>query len=411
MRILYICHRVPYPPNKGEKIRAFHQIRALASRHDVDLFSLADPHTDREDFSPLHNCCRKVVVEPLDRRAARWRSLPYLLTREPLTLPCFYSEALAESIRAAVMFRRYDRVFVYCSAMAQYVSWLGHIPIFTDLVDVDSDKWRQYAAHSHVPASLVYRREAAYLRRYERLVCRRSYCVLVTTEREARLVRQIRPRTNVQVLVNGVDPEFFRRPEGDRSAEPAIVFTGDMSYLPNVDAVTSFTAGVFPLVRRVIPEARFLIVGRDPAPRVQKLKDIPGVEVTGYVDDVRKYLLRAQVSVAPFTIAAGIQNKVLEALAYELPVVATPNVQQSLSGSVAEILRCGESPEELAGAVVELLKDRALAYRLGAEGRHRAIAAYDWARSGERLLELMDNAAMPRHEFYSDAFPKGVGGN
>jgi sugar transferase (PEP-CTERM/EpsH1 system associated) len=398
LKILYICHRVPYPPDKGEKIRAFHQLKALAGRHEVDLFTLTDPAADAAEYAPLKAWCHRIVVSRLSPKAARLRSLPYLLTRTPLTLPCFYSPELQEEIRQAVLARGYDRVFVYCSAMAQYISQVDRIPVFTDLVDVDSDKWAQYAASTLFPASLVYRREAKCLRQYERELCKRSVGIIVATEREASLVREIASDANVHAIPNGVDGEFFR-PSGEPpgSGAPAIVFTGDMRYLPNVEAVKFFVSRVFPLVRRDVADARFWIVGRDPAPAVRRLATVPGVEVTGFVPDVRKYLAGARVAVAPFSIAAGIQNKVLEALAYELPVVATRKVLQGLAGAVADIVHTGDSPEELAGSVVQLLKDPLLARQIGREGRRRVLAEYSWDRSGALLLDLIERPVDPTY--------------
>jgi sugar transferase (PEP-CTERM/EpsH1 system associated) len=390
MNILYLCHRVPYPPNKGEKIRAFHQLAALGQEHQVDLFALDDGTEDAAGYPELERHCRRVVVSRMDRRKARWRALPYLATRKPLTLPYFRSGELFKNIRGAFLQHNYDRIFVYCSAMFQYVEGLAGIPIIVDLVDVDSDKWKQYAERTAFPTRWVYRREAARLREYETMVCRRANCVVVTTAREAEVLQGISSGANTHVIGNGVDAESFRPPAGGVvRSQPTIVFTGEMSYFPNEEAVAYFATSVFPLVRGDIPEARFLIVGRDPTPRVKQLGTLPGVEVTGYVPDVRDYLAKARVAVAPFTIAAGIQNKVLEALASGLPVVATPKVLQGLSKPVAEIIRAGESPEALAAHVKEFLRDPQCAERVGIEGRRRVMSEYNWRLWGERLLDLV----------------------
>jgi sugar transferase (PEP-CTERM/EpsH1 system associated) len=410
MNILYLCHRVPYPPNKGEKIRAFHQLEALGREHQVDLFTLTDETADPGDHKELERHCRQVVVARLNRRTARLCTLPYLLTQTPLTIPYFHSAELFKRVQEAILLRPYDRIFVYCSAMFQYVKRLKHIPIIADLVDVDSDKWKQYAERISSPARWIYRREAARLREYEAKVCSRADCVLVTTAHEAELLRGISSDVNVQVIGNGVDAEFFQPPAGggDRS-QPTIVFTGEMSYFPNEEAVAFFAASVLPLVRSSIPDARFLIVGRNPTPKVKRLGLLPGVEVTGYVSDVRDYLAKSRVAVAPFTIAAGIQNKVLEALAYELPVVATRKILQGLSHPVAEMVRTGETPEELSASVVELLKDPAAARKIGSEGRRRVAAEYSWERSGERLLTLVENPAMPTQFDFRDISARAGG--
>jgi len=307
-------------------------------------------------------------------------------------LPYFYSAELATEIRNALLQRSYDRIFVYSSSMAQYVDWVDQVPILMDLVDVDSDKWAQYAAFARFPFSTVYRREANCLRKYERKVCERVSCVVVTTEREAQLVRQISNTAPVQVMPNGVDTDYF-----NPSAPPAagarltVTFTGDMSYFPNEDAALFFARKVFPLIRKSVPEARFLIVGRNPSRRVRRLQDIDGVEVTGFVPDVRTYLAQTNVAVAPFSIAAGIQNKILEAMAYCLPVVATSRAVRGLSAEVAEVIETGDSPEELAAKTVRLLREPGFARDRGTEGRRLVAAKYNWDRNLERLLQLIED--------------------
>lgn len=392
MRILYICHRIPFPPDKGDKIRAFHQLRAMAQHHEVDLFALADDAADLSHQSSLKAYCQQVEVVPLNPKLARLKSLPFLLGRTPLTVPYFHSARLEASIREALQKRQYDRIFVYCSAMAQYVADAGNIPVLTDLVDVDSDKWSQYAAHTRFPFSAVYSREGRCLREYERRVCEKSAAVLVSTEREAQLVRGILPGAPVHVVANGVDAEYFSPPE-KRSGPvgPAVVFTGDMSYFPNGEAASYFARKVLPIIRQSVAGARFLVVGRNPGPAVVKLGELPGVTVTGFVADVRTYLAQAQVSVAPFSIAAGIQNKILEAMAFGLPVVATTRVLQGLSPAVAAVVETGNTPEELAARVTRLLTDAQLSARKGVEGRRRVTEEYNWDRPVARLLKLLQD--------------------
>jgi len=391
MRVLYVCHRVPYPPDKGDKIRAFHQIRAIAAQHEVDVFTLADDARDLVHREALAAYCHQVTVARMHPMMARLRSLPYLLTRTPLTIPYFYSAKLAAEIRAALSKRCYDRVFVYCSAMAQYVETAGSTPIVMDLVDVDSDKWWQYAACTRFPFSTIYRREGRTLQKFERRACERAAYVLVSTEREARLVQQISPRTHVSVILNGVDCEYFK--PVPQAAEPAVIFTGDMSYFPNQEAVIYFARKVLPLIRRAVAGARFLIVGRNPGRNVRELAQIEGIEVTGYVPDVRKWLAKARLAVAPFTIAAGIQNKILEAMAFGIPVVATPCAAQGLLRRVADIVDTGDTAEELASKVTALLRDPNLSRRKGIDGRVRVIEAYNWDRELYRLLRLLEDPA------------------
>ena len=392
MRILYICHRIPYPPDKGDKIRVFHQLRALAARHEVDLFTLADQAEDMAHRSALLQYCRTVTVARIVPIVARLRALPALLGSSPLTVPYFHSAELARAVRQALKQNSYDRIFVSCSAMAQYTEGIPDIPVLMDLVDVDSDKWTQYAGFARFPFSAIYRREGRCLREYERKVCERVSCVLVTTEREASLVREISASAEVRVVPNGVDIDFFN-PAALPAAmgRPTVTFTGDMSYFPNQDAVEFFARKVLPLIRSSVPEVRFLIVGRKPSQNVQRLQDIEGVEVTGFVPDVRTYLAQTHVAVAPFSIAAGIQNKILEAMAFCLPVVATSKTARGLSAGAAAVVETGHTAEELAAKVVCLLRDPELARQKGLEGRRQVAAEYSWDTCLEQLLQLVEN--------------------
>jgi polysaccharide biosynthesis protein PslH len=238
MRILYLCHRIPFPPNKGDKIRAFFQLRAIAERHEVDLFTLADDAGDLVHRPALLKYCHDVTVASVHPKLARLRSLPYLLTRTPLTIPYFYSAQLQREVGKALASRSYDRIFIYCSAMAQYMEAAGaaggSIPTVLDLVDVDSDKWMQYARFARFPKSAVYRREGQALRNYEKKVSEKATCVLVSTEREAQLMREISTAANVHVVPNGVDVDYFSPALTPPTAKtPTVIFTGDMSYFPN----------------------------------------------------------------------------------------------------------------------------------------------------------------------------------
>lgn len=396
MRILYLCHRVPYPPNKGEKIRAFHQLKAIAARHEVDLFTLADDPADLRQRSVFLEYCPEVTIVPLVPLLARLKSLPYLITRQPLTVPYFYSRKLQIAVNDALRKRKYDRIYVYCSAMAQYVEHAGDVPVVVDLVDVDSDKWTQYASFSRFPWSALYRREGVRLREYERSIMEKASAVLVSTEREAALMRNL-GKAPVHVVANGVDTDYFHASEDAQDQErPAVVFTGDMAYFPNQQAVEFFARDVLPLIRREVPGTQFLIVGRNPNRQVLALRELDGVEVTGAVPDVRPYLSRAAVAVAPFVIAAGIQNKILEAMASGLPVVATTKVTQGLSLAASRLVESGTTAQELAEKTSNLLKHSDLARSLGERCRHYVMAEYTWGAALDHLMKVLEEPHRPK---------------
>jgi sugar transferase (PEP-CTERM/EpsH1 system associated) len=274
--------------------------------------------------------------------------------------------------------------------MAQYVEEVDEIPVFTDLVDIDSDKWSQYATFTRFPYSTVYRREAIALRKYEQKVCERSAAVLVTTEREAQLTRHISPGCTVHVIPNGVDTQYFARPEHMERGEPTITFVGDMSYFPNQEAVGYFARQVLPLIRESMAAVRFLIVGRNPGRKVRELERIPGVRVTGFVPDVRPYLAQTHVVVAPFSIAAGIQNKILEAMAFGLPVVASSRAVQGLSREAADTVAVADTPAEMAARTLDFLRNPELARVKGRDGQRQVCEQYVWSRALDDLLNLIE---------------------
>jgi sugar transferase (PEP-CTERM/EpsH1 system associated) len=407
VKILFLCHRLPYPPDKGDKIRAFYQLRAMATRHEVDVFTLIDDRRDLKYRRALEAHCHQLTVARVIPELARLRSLPYLFSRTPLTIPYFFSSELQKHVGGAVSRRNYDRIYVYSSSMAQYVPWgvpgqstpphsNTGIPVVMDLVDVDSDKWKQYASATRFPFSTIFQREGQHLRAYERTVCEKAACVLVSTGREAALAKQIAPAARIHIVQNGVDTVHFAPAERSASSRAlTIVFTGDMSYFPNQEAVVFFAREVLPLIRRELAHVRFLVVGRNPTRAVQRLQSIECVTVIGSVPDVRPWLANASVAVAPLTIAAGIQNKILEAMATGLPVVATPRAVQGLRSDVAELVETGDGAEELARRVVCLLRDPLRARLNGLEGRRRVIASYSWDTALQRLLDLIED---PRQE-------------
>ena len=381
-------------PNKlyealGSRPAADHR-RLRRNRGVVRSVHVCGPE-DLRHPSELVRHCHTLTVARLRPSLARLRAISTLFSRKPLTVPYFFSAELAAQIRDTLTRRSYDRIFVYCSAMAQYVEFVQGIPLLLDLVDVDSDKWRQYAGFARFPYSSIYRRECRCLREYERRACERASSVLVSTRREAQLVREISDVANIHVVPNGVDTEYFK-PAADSPdpAEPAIIFTGDMSYFPNQEAVVYFARCVLPLVRQSVPEARFRIVGRNPTRKVQRLQQIRGVEVTGFVPDVRIYLTKSNLAVAPFAIAAGIQNKILEAMASGLPVVATSRAVQGLVKEVAGVVETADGAQELAARVVRLLRDPDFAHGVGMEGRQRVAAHYNWERTLNQLLQLLE---------------------
>ena len=393
MNILYIAHRIPFPPDKGEKIRAFHQICQLAAAaHTVHVACLIDDPRDFPAVAGLREHCASLDHVLLAKRRARLLAAGALLGRSPLSVAGFGSRALARKIDARLRTTPIDRIFVYSSQMAQYVSGVSHIPRVIDFVDVDSDKWRLYAEHHRFPLSWVYRLESRRLAAYEERVARSFDGSILVTEREARLLRRRVPDHPISVVANGVDLEYWKPGPPRAPAEPVLVFTGVMNYLPNVDAVEFFCREVLPIVAREEPRVRFFVVGRNPSRRVQALGQ-SNVVITGEVPDVRPYLAQAAVAVAPMRISRGVQNKILEAMAAGLPVVTTTEAIGGTEATAGDGVRVADAPGEFAARVLELLRDDALRADCARRARQYVERCHSWQRHGSEVERLLREVA------------------
>lgn len=395
--LLFLAHRIPYPPNKGDKIRSFHILRHLSRTHRVFLGCFYDDPEDAKYVAALSDWCAEVQARPLNSTRARVASLRGLLSGEPLTLPYYRDRVMAEWVRSRLA-SGVDRVVIFSAAMAQYLSPSDHVNrrVVVDFVDVDSDKWRQYAPGCRFPMNYLYQREAERLLAFERELAARADASVFVSEEEAALFRSLAPEVaeRVHAVDNGVDTDYFSPerayPNPYADGERHLVFTGAMDYRANVDAVCWFADEVFPRIIEQMPQARFTIVGARPAPAVQRLARHPAITVTGTVADVRPYQAHAAAAVAPLRIARGVQNKVLEAMSMGLAVVATPQAIDGLRGSAELEWRVSSEPDALAALAIEVLNDRALAQRLGESGRRHVLAVYGWDSHMTRFADLLD---------------------
>jgi sugar transferase (PEP-CTERM/EpsH1 system associated) len=393
--LLYLTHRIPYPPNKGDKVRSHHLLRFLAARYAVHLGTFVDDEADRVHAGALGPLCASLHVASIRATRARMRSLGSLLAGEALTLGYYRDDGLARWVRDTVARHGIRRAVAFSSAMAQYVTALPDVHVVVDFVDVDSAKWEEYGRTRRWPLSGLFRREGDRLLSYERAVARRADASVFVTPAEADLFRRKAPECAARVwsVHNGVDTAYFAPDAAHASPfapdEDAIVFTGAMDYWPNIDAVCWFAREVLPAIRTTRPRARFHIVGMQPAPTVQALARLPGVAVTGRVPDVRPYLAHARVVVAPLRVARGIQNKVLEAMAMARPVVATSCAAEGLSATPGTELAVADEPPAFAAAVIEAMTPGPAAAR-GMAARARVVADYDWSANLAPFARLIE---------------------
>jgi sugar transferase (PEP-CTERM/EpsH1 system associated) len=407
MKILYLCHRIPYPPNKGEKIRAYHHIEHLARAHRIHLACLADTREDLEHARALEKLCASVDVVFRSPAMAKLHALAALPTGRSISVAAFDSSELRRRVERRLKEERPDILVAYSAAMAQYVEHVNGSPRVLDFVDADSEKMREYAQRMSFPQSAIYGLEADRLARYEARMASTFDISIFVSEAEAEIVRRRAAGGDYSIIRNGVNLEAFRPDPkaGARPRDPVVVFTGVMGYFPNADAVTFFVRDILPLVRAQVPDARFEIVGRDPSAGVRQLARIPGVTVTGFVPDVRPYLANAALAVAPFRIARGVQNKVLEAMASGLPVVGTPLAFQGLAVGESDGVRVADTAEAFAGEVVTLLRDPALQSDLGQRARRYVERHHRWEEVGA-LLEGKLNDLVARGETAASRPPR-----
>jgi len=329
--LLLLCHRIPFPPNKGDKIRSYHLLRYLSEHYQVYLGAFVDDPEDWQYADKLEELCEEVCLVTLNPKLARLKSLQAFCKGEALSLPYYLSGEMTRWVNKLEASKGIERVVVYSAVMAQYIAGAKYETStkIADMVDVDSEKWREYSQQKNFPMSWVYRREAQRLLKFEHHVAESFDRSLFVSTAEADKFKELAPdvASRVGSYSNGVDIEYFCPQRSFSSPykenENALVFTGAMDYWPNIDAVRWFARDVFPAVMLNNPQARFYIVGSNPAAQVRKLADLPGVVVTGRVDDVRPYLTHAAVAIAPMRIARGIQNKVLEAMAMARPVIVS----------------------------------------------------------------------------------------
>lgn len=378
--ILFLAHRIPFPPDRGDKIRSWHILKALTKLGRVHLASFADDEADAAHLAGLRAALPELGDAHVEiRRVSKAKAaFGALASGKPLSLTLFDSP----SMRAFVADRLpgIDAVFVFSGQMAQFVPGDSKARFVMDFVDMDSEKFASYAADARGPMRAVYAREARKLFTFERSVAARADASLFVSEAEASLFRGRTGLPGIHALGNGIDTEHFDPAAvfapltaGERGHEPILLFTGQMDYRPNIDAVKWFARDVLPGV----PQARFVIAGRGPTSEVEALAG-ERVTVTGSVPDMRSWLAAADVVVAPLRIARGVQNKVLEAMAMARPVVASPAAFEGIEADPGRHLIVADDGEAMAEAINRLLASPASAARLGAEARAHVAATYRW---------------------------------
>lgn len=390
MRVLFICHRFPYPPQRGGKIRPFNIIRHLKQQgHEVFVASLARSEQEAKAAEGIREHCTDFFVARVSEPAAMVRMVLRLPTLEPSSMGYFYSHALKTQVDKWVREKTPDLIFVHCSSVAQYVDHVNDIPKIFDFGDMDSQKWLSYAAFKPWPLSWGYVLEGKKMEREEKRLASRCDLGTCTTFGELETLQSFNTARSTGWFPNGVDSKYFA-PTEEAYDPNTVCFIGRMDYFPNQQCVKEFCRDVLPLLKQAKPEVRFLIVGAEPSDEIKALANIPGVTVTGSVPDVRPFVRSAALTTAPLRIARGTQNKIIESMAMGVPVVTSTIAARGVDIVPGEHLLVADTPKEQADQILKVLNDPRERDRLSRNGRERVLTQHDWNRSMQRLDKLID---------------------
>ena len=391
--ILFLAHRIPWPADRGDKIRSHHILKRLCEMASVHVGTFADDARDMGFVKEMDDILASSHVDI--RNKPQWQAgVEALLTRQPVSVCSFGSGAMQDWVDELLASDRISHIFCFSGQMAQYVPASFDGRFIMDFVDVDSAKFESYAGEGNPLMRWVNAREGRLLRTFEQAVARRADASLLVSDAEADLFRERSGVANVAALGNGIDTLFYDPAAKFKKLHPAypdplIVFTGQMYYRPNIEAVTDFAHNAMPAIRVAHPETSFAIVGRNPTSAVSELSALPGVQVTGAVDDVRTWLAGADVVVAPLRIARGIQNKVLEAMAMAKPVVASNAAAEGIDATNGAHYFVESDVSAEASRVTDLLGNASKSWKIGESARAHVIQNYGWAGQLAALDELM----------------------
>lgn len=384
MKLLFTANRFPYPPYRGDKLKIYHLAKRLARRHELHLVTFLQDKADLQYLPELQQIFREIHLVPLSRMQSYRNSLMAFFRKEPFQVRYFHAKAMAEKIKQLRAEHNYDAVHVQHLRMAQYWASDKSIPRILDLPDAYSLYWKRRVTAARGPLKAFTRLEQQRVFAYESIL--EAYDLsLVCSAEDRDYLRDEREIGNVALLPNGVDLETFSgRQEHDYTPGKVLLFTGNMDYAPNVDAVLYFTRDILPLVREKVPDVQFVIAGQRPVKKVTELAG-EGVTVTGFVPDLSVWYAAASVVVAPLRFGAGTQNKVLEAMAMGVPVVSRNIGFNGLNITSGEGVVLALETEAFAGACIRLLQSEQHRREVGQAGKKVVREQFDWEVIAARL--------------------------
>lgn len=396
--IAIVCHRTPYPPNKGDKIHAWHVVKHLTGAHDVHLLYIEDMAEDAKYQPLLASVCASAMAIRTTPFLQKGMALRGLFTGDALTVAAYPQRRLKTAVQELVENYKPDLVIAISGAMGGAAKGSG-LPFIMDFVDIDSLKWKDYAKDAAWTMSWLYRREYKKLAALEQILAGDAAAVSFVTDDEVALFKTAYTGSKmVRSLPNGVDTDLFNPAanNGVKSPHPSIIFTGMMAYAPNVDAVQFFAQQCLPQIRAKLSDTRFIIAGSPVAPAVQALAKLDGVDVLGRVEEMAPHIASAWIAAIPIGTARGVQNKVLEALACGLPVVASSGAATGITDEPHEALIVADTKDDIIEACLTLLRDPQRRHDLGTAARSFALSDLGWAKTYQQLDGLLEEVLRRR---------------
>lgn len=396
-RVLMLTHRMPYPPDRGDRIRSYHMLKLLSQHFDVAIACTSEEPAWLQHHQLLATIAHQVAIQPIQPSSAKFMALKAIAKGKAITPTVFYRQALADTILQWHEQDPFDTVFTFCTGMIDYARLLcgpqakvkGPQPRHViDLVDVDSIKWEAYAKSTLSPMKFIYGREGRLLRKIESGSQDHFDAIMAVSEAEIDAYRKhVGEHDSLHAIGNGVDLNYFK-PQPDSQSHD-MCFVGVLDYKPNADSICWFVQHVLPEVRKKVTDARLLIVGRNPTSRIEELAKQPGVVVIGSVPDVRTYIAQSALVIAPLQIARGVQNKVLEAMASQRLTVCSTAAAEGVDATDGEHLLVAHDPAQWASHVEQGLHDVALRQRIAAAARRQIETCYSWQSRLEPMLKLI----------------------
>lgn len=390
VKILFLSHRFPYPPTRGDKIRSFNMVKHLhASGHQVSVASMARSVEEAEDCEGIAEYCEDFI---LCRVGAFWQGLRMILrlfSRQPSSMGFFYSARLHRAVKKLLKEKDFDLIIVFSSSAAQYVSHVGHIPKLLDFCDMDSQKWLAFSGFKPWPISMGYWLEGMKLLAAEKKLAHEFDLCSCATAFETDTLESYQTGAESGVFANGVDFDFFQ-PSDQGYKKHNISFIGRMDYYPNEECVLSFCKNILPALRQKYPDVSFTIIGAEPPESVRALDALPGVTVTGTVDDIRPYVQQSHVMVAPLEIARGTQNKILEGMAMGVPVISSANAARGVDAVAGKHIYAACTPDDYIASISRLFEDEDERNRLALAGRERVVSHHNWPHAMQQFDDLIE---------------------